>query len=44
MSTFLSSDRCLSLENICHDFLMLHRRRMTLECKYNTDDDGITSN
>ena len=29
--SFLSCDRCLSLENICHGFLMLHRRRMTSE-------------
>ena len=33
MSIFWSHDRCLSLENICC-FLMLHCRRMTLECKY----------
>ena len=34
MSVFRSRDRCLSLENICHGFLMLHRRQMTSECKY----------
>ena len=34
MSIFWSCYRCLSLENICHGFLMLHRSRMTLECKY----------
>ena len=35
MSIFPSRDQCLSLENICHSFLMLHCRRMTWECKYN---------
>ena len=34
MPIFLSHDRCLSLENICHGFLMLHRRQMSLESKY----------
>ena len=29
---FWSLELCLSLENICHDFLKLHRRRMTSEC------------
>ena len=31
---FPSSDQCLSFENICHSFLMLHCRRMSWECKY----------
>ena len=34
MSIFLSRDQCRSLENICHNFLMRHWRRMPLECKY----------
>ena len=34
MSICRSRDRCLSLENICHRFLMLHRRRMPWDCKY----------
>ena len=34
MSIFPSRDQCLSLENICHSFLMLHCRRMLWECKY----------
>ena len=35
MSIIPSHDQCLSLENICHTFLMLHCRRMSWECKYN---------
>ena len=31
---FPSRDQCLSLENICHSFLMLHCRRMPWDCKY----------
>ena len=31
---FWSRDLCLSSENICHGFLILHRMRMTSECKY----------
>ena len=34
MPIFWSRELCLSLENICHGFLLLHRRRMTSECKY----------
>ena len=34
MSIFPTRDQCLSLENICHSFLMLHCRRMPSECKY----------
>ena len=34
MSIFQSRDQCLSLENICHSFLMLHCRRMSWKCKY----------
>ena len=34
MSIFPSRDQCLSLENICHSFLMLPCRRMPWECKY----------
>ena len=30
---FWSHYRCLSLENICHSFLMLHCRQMLWECK-----------
>ena len=33
-SIFPSRDQCLSLENICHSFLMLHYRWMRWECKY----------
>ena len=31
---FWSHDRCLSLENICHSFLMHHLGQMPWECKY----------
>ena len=31
---FPSHDQSHSLENICHSFLTLHRRRMPWECKY----------
>ena len=31
---FWSRDKCLSLEIICHSFLMLNRRRMPSESKY----------
>ena len=34
MSIFPSRDQRLSLENICHSFLMLHCRRTLWECKY----------
>ena len=34
MSILWSRDRCLAFENICNGFLMLHRMRMTSECKY----------
>ena len=34
MSTFPSHDQCLSFENICNSFLMLHCRRLPWECKY----------
>ena len=33
MSIFSSCDQCLSMENVCHNFLMLHCRRMPWECK-----------
>ena len=36
-----SCDRCLWLENICHGFLMLHRRRMTSACKYGMLEKSI---
>ena len=34
MSNFRTRDRCLSFENVCHSFLMLHRRQMPWACKY----------
>ena len=34
ISIFGSRDRCLSCENICNGFLMLHCRRMTSGFKY----------
>ena len=34
ITIFPSRDQCLSLENICHSFLMLHCRWMPWDCKY----------